>query len=238
MSSLFLFLSLLCALANVVISSKDVGNNVEVLAYNPQAIAESFGGLTEYTDRQVRQKQKKKKKDNGNHGLDEQNDSGENHTPGENRKKQKNQNSGAPHPTNCGKKFQYVADATGWHGTIKIKNININFDNYVEVDFQLPPGLHQNVSSVFSFKHATFCLFHLQSYQGRIELATPKESIYEAVTNGIPLLFRVIFASQNPVPRLVSIYKNNRDICGTPPFGRNYFFFLMSLKNLYFRVLR
>jgi hypothetical protein len=60
----------------------------------------------------------------------------------------------------------------------------------------------------------TFTL--LKNYQGKIELVNQGDTVYDDVNDGLPLLFETIFSSQNPVPKLVAIYKNNREICGGP----------------------
>lgn len=52
--------------------------------------------------------------------------------------------------------------------------------------------------------------------EGRIGLVNQGESIYEDVSNGLPLLFEVIFPSQNPVPKFIALYKNKREICSGP----------------------
>lgn len=41
-------------------------------------------------------------------------------------------------------------------------------------------------------------------------------SLYEDLSNGLPLLFETIFTSQNPVPKLIALYKNGREICSGP----------------------
>jgi hypothetical protein len=34
------------------------------------------------------------------------------------------------------------------------------------------------------------------------------------IENGLPVLLETIFTSQNPVPKIVAIYKNKKLICG------------------------
>lgn len=144
MSSLLALFSLFFVLCLVAVSAQEVFDAQENLQVDSEALIKSFGGITDYGERQARQKKKKKK--NGNHnGSDEQ--SGEHRGSGEGHKNPNKQTHGAPHPATCGKKFQYVSDGRGWQGTMKLKNININHDNYLEVDFHLPQGLHQDVSS-------------------------------------------------------------------------------------------
>lgn len=145
MSSLLALFSLFFVLCLVAVSAQEVFDAQDNLQLESEALIESFGGITDYGERQVRQKKKKKK--NGNHnGSDEH--SGEHRGSGEGHKNPNNHGHPAPHPATCGKKFQYVFDGRGWQGTMKLKNININHDNYLEVDFHLPHGLPQNVSSV------------------------------------------------------------------------------------------
>lgn len=142
MSPLISFFCLLFVLCNVAVSAQEIFDVQEGLTPSREALMESFGGLTDYGERQIRQKNKKKKNKNHN-GSHESN---EQHGLGEKKKKPNNQQFGAPHPQTCGKKFQYVSNGSGWQGTIKLKNINIVHDNYIEADFLLPQGLHPNVS--------------------------------------------------------------------------------------------
>lgn len=58
-----------------------------------------------------------------------------------------------------------------------------------------------------------FVPFQSNNNYGRIELVNDGDSIYEDLQSGLPLLFEIIFASQNPIPKLVAIYKNGKQIC-------------------------
>lgn len=75
--------------------------------------------------------------------------------------------------------------------------------------------------------------FRLQNLNGKIELVNQGDSVYEDVSNGLPLLFEINFASQNPVPKLVAIYKNKREICSGPIGMHNRCFSSLTVDNLY-----
>lgn len=125
----------------------------------------------------------------------------------------------APHQSPCRNKFQYVTDGREWKGIIRLKNVDINRDTLLEVDFVLPQGAYKRVSQTnFCIQVFTQLYFVSQNNQnnGRIELVNQGDSIYEDLANGLPLLFEIIFPSQNPVPKLVSIHKNKKEICGGP----------------------
>ncbi|XP_070492215.1 serine protease gd-like [Chironomus tepperi] len=102
----------------------------------------------------------------------------------------------------CGKKFQYVTDGREWKGLIKIGNADLSRDLVIEADFVLPQNQqfqHQN------HRH--------HNHHGKIELVNDPETVADDLENNLPLLFEVHFRSQNPVPRLLAIYKNKREIC-------------------------
>lgn len=102
-----------------------------------QQLVDSFGGMTDYGARCLREKKKKK------HGSSEKKQSSaerRGETPNFN-----NYNAAIP-LSPCGKKFQYLTDGREWQGSIKLKNVEIEGDTLVEADFVLPRGLNQQVT--------------------------------------------------------------------------------------------
>ena len=55
--------------------------------------------------------------------------------------------------------------------------------------------------------------FYSQRYVGEIELAKDKQSTANDISNGLPLIYRVRFPVQNPVPLLSAIYYNDQLLC-------------------------
>lgn len=51
---------------------------------------------------------------------------------------------------------------------------------------------------------------------GGIDLAKSKESAANDIANGQPLLFKVKFPLQNPLPKPTAIYLNNQLLCSGP----------------------
>ncbi|KAL7034191.1 hypothetical protein ACKWTF_007887 [Chironomus riparius] len=53
-------------------------------------------------------------------------------------------------------------------------------------------------------------------YVGDISLAKDRQSTVNDVANGLPILYRVRFPVQNPIPKLTEIYYNNQLLCRGP----------------------
>lgn len=61
-----------------------------------------------------------------------------------------------------------------------------------------------------------FLLFISQRYVGDISLAKDRQSTVNDIANGLPILYRVRFPVQNPIPKLTEIYYNNQLLCRGP----------------------
>lgn len=57
--------------------------------------------------------------------------------------------------------------------------------------------------------------FFSQDY-GEISLFKSKEAAARDVSSGLPLLYKVRFPTQNPLPRPTGIYLNNQLLCSGP----------------------
>lgn len=55
--------------------------------------------------------------------------------------------------------------------------------------------------------------FSFQRYVGDIALVKDRQSTVNDVAKGLPILYRVRFPIQNPLPKLKAIYYNNQLIC-------------------------
>lgn len=55
-----------------------------------------------------------------------------------------------------------------------------------------------------------------QKYVGEISLAKDRQSAVNDIANGQPILYRVRFPIQNPVPKLTAILYNDQLICTGP----------------------
>lgn len=76
-------------------------------------------------------------------------------------------NRGPPHQSPCPKKFQYVTNGKEWKGIIRIKNVDINRDTHLDVDFILPSGLQRRVRRDFFVAHFNKNSFTELSRQNR-----------------------------------------------------------------------
>ncbi|XP_070491941.1 serine protease gd-like isoform X2 [Chironomus tepperi] len=54
------------------------------------------------------------------------------------------------------------------------------------------------------------------AYVGDISLVKDKESAYKDLLNGYAVQYRIRFPIQNPVPKLITVYYNNRIFCSNP----------------------
>ena len=61
-----------------------------------------------------------------------------------------------------------------------------------------------------------FIIFSFQKYVGEITLVKDKQNAINDVVNGFPILYRVRFPLQNPIPKLTAIYYNDQLICSGP----------------------
>lgn len=55
-----------------------------------------------------------------------------------------------------------------------------------------------------------------QQATGKMELVNDPNELYQQITDSLPVLFETSFASQNPVPKMIAIYKNKKLLCGAP----------------------
>lgn len=58
--------------------------------------------------------------------------------------------------------------------------------------------------------------FYCKKYVGEITLVKDKQNAIEDIANGLPILYRVRFPLQNPIPKLTAIYYNDQLICTGP----------------------
>lgn len=78
----------------------------------------------------------------------------------------------------CGKKFQYVTDGREWKGIIKVKNVDVNHDLQLEVDFTLPQGLQKRVSPNNQYEQRqelSSCFFELRIIKEKSASLTSKK---------------------------------------------------------------
>lgn len=90
----------------------------------------------------------------------------------------------------------------------------LNEDNEIlgSVEIPSPPrGIALHISVAMSIAVAL-----PSKYVGRLELALSKEDSVHAVQQGLPLVYRIYFPLQRPVPTLTGLWFNNRLICSGP----------------------
>ena len=61
--------------------------------------------------------------------------------------------------------------------------------------------------------HAILTISVFQGYFGKIELAKDRNEVVNDIRNGRPILYRIMFPIQNPLPKLTAIYNNDQLIC-------------------------